>query len=145
MLQAIFGPKWLREIPPHLRPRPDLVRELEHLRQQYGIPQEALAWAVVASDATTRKVQRQTYLATVRAYPHMTERERLQVVLASRGRAAMQSGEPWTAAEWEAAERVSTFAELCEFVLRLEAQSAPPDTLGFRKMVAAILRKEEGE
>ncbi len=139
----LIKPKWVRLLPPNLRPDDKIISELEKLRLACDIPHEALAMRVTSSPITTRRVQRDC-LEIYRVHiPGASEKELLRKVLVSRLQTAlvieMTEGEID-----EAMKSINSFDELCDYIIELEEKEPSlPDPFGIGKVIDEMLAQEE--
>lgn len=137
----LFKPKWVKLLPPHLRPDGKLLSELEKLRVKVDAPHEALAMRIAISPASTRKVLRQCLANFKLQNPKAAEKELLKMVLISR----IQTPTSFWISEKEidqAMKNISSFDNLCDYVIALEAPS-PFDSFG--EQTEKILAQEEAK
>ena len=138
----LFKPKWIKLLPPNLRPGEKWIGELEKLRSAFGIPHEALAMRVASSSITTRRVQRNC-LETFRIHnPVASEKELFRMVLLSRA----QTPPVIEITEEEidqAIKSINSFDELCDYIIKLEEKEPSfPDPFGIGKVIDEILAQE---
>ena len=141
----LFKPKWVKLLPPDLRPDKRRTSELEKLRSAFGIPHEALVMRIASSPITTRRVQRNC-LETFRIHnPRASQKELLRMVLASRTRTPPVI--EMTEEEVDQAMRsINSFDELCDYIIKLEEKEPSfPDPFGIGEAIDEILAQEEAE
>ncbi|MBW1794194.1 MAG: hypothetical protein JRJ38_07155 [Deltaproteobacteria bacterium] len=142
-VQMLFKPKWVKLLPPYLRPEKKQMNELEILRTRYDIPHDALALRIMSSPATTRKIQRQSYEYLRTQYPELSEKELLKKVLISRMMAPPSYGITEKEID-QAMENINSFDDLCKYIISFDEQEpAFPDPLGIGKRIDEILIQEE--
>lgn len=138
----LFKPKWVKLLPPYLRPEKKQINELEKLRTRYDIPHDALALRIMSSPVTTRKIQRQSYEHLRIQYPALSEQELLKKVLISR----MMAPPSYEITEKEidqAMKNINSFDDLCKYIISLDEQEpAFPDPLGIGASIDEILIEE---
>jgi len=140
--QMLFKPKWVKLLPPDLRPDKKRISELEKLRVAFDIPHEALALRVTSSPAITRRVERNCLEIFRIQNPQATEEELLRMVLVSR----MQRPPAIEMTEQEidkAMESINSFDDLCDYIVKSEEEYSFPDPLGIGKRIDEILAQEE--
>ena len=139
----LFKPKWVKIIPPNLRPDKKRISELEKLRSAFGISHEDLSMCIIGSPATTRKVQKQMLRNFGNQNPGASEKELLKMVLISR----IVSPPIIKITEQEidqAMENINSFDDLCDYIIALdEKEPSFPDTFGIGKRIDEILAGEE--
>ena len=80
----LFKPKWVKLLPPYLRPDKKSINELEMLRVRFGIPHDDLMMRIMSSPTTTRRVQKQCLEDFRNQNPEASEEELFRMVLISR-------------------------------------------------------------
>ena len=139
----LFKPRWVRILPPNLRPDERRIIELEELRVKYGIPHEALAMRITSSLTTTRKVQKSCLEMLRKKYPQATEKELLKMVLILRIQAPPYDYGMTEQKTDETMKNINTLDDLCNFIISLDEQeTAEPDPLGIGKRIDEILAGE---
>lgn len=146
-IQASSEPNWVSLFTDwnlrHLVPDNKRVRELEALRNKYGIPHDTFALRVLGSPATTRKLQRYILENLSIQNPGASERDLLRMALISRLQAP--PGNEMTAQEIDRAmECIDSFDDLCDYISSLDEEKSDfSDPLGIGKRIDEILRQEE--
>jgi hypothetical protein len=139
---VLFKPKWVKSLPPNLRPDKKRIGELEKLRVEFDVPHEALALRIMSSPVTTRRGERD-YLEILRVQnPQASEKELLRTVLVSRMRRppAIELTEQDTD---QAMENINSFDDLCNYINKVEQEYSFPDPLSLGKRIDEILAQEE--
>ena len=86
-------PHWAEQLPPHLRPAPDRIRQLEAIRIEVGASDADFLLHIAGHPETTRRVQRHFYKHIKQQMPGTTEREILKHLIVSRLTAAIAQGD----------------------------------------------------
>ncbi len=137
--------EWLNRLEPHIHPEPYKIKELEDIRQLYGIPHEIFAMRVLGSPWATRRVQESIYAYNREKMPRASEKELLRTVFVSRALPKEPFGLGMTEEEIdESMESINSLEDLVNyFITRDEAEKpAAPDPLGIGAKIDEILSKE---
>ena len=138
----LLKPKWVRLLPPNLRPDDKIISELEKLRLAFDIPHEALAMRVISSSITTKKVERYNLEAFRIQNPQASEKELLKMVFVSRTQRPPEI--EMTAQDIDnAMKKINSLDDLCDYIAKLEEKYSFPDPFDLGKRIDEILAQEE--
>jgi len=134
---------WLNHLPPYLHPTPHKIKELENLRQLWGIPDEVFAtMGIAGTDWATEQVQRQLFERGKDEAPRASDKEIFREIITSRTENRMPFGLDISEEEIDKAmESINSIDDLARYILLKESKEPYwPGPLGIRNRIEEILR-----
>ena len=83
-MRISYEPKWVKLLPPHLKPNQKLIGELENLLGKVEAPHEASATRIAISPAFIRKTMGRDLVYLKLQNPNATEKQLFKLILISR-------------------------------------------------------------